>query len=149
MITKLGKLKLEEKLVELKKQLEYTVDERRKAAQEGDLRENAAYHYLGTQVDIIRTQISEIEDNLRTSPVINKPTSNIKVTFGHRVSITYQDGKKLSITIVGKYDSGIKSGWISYESPLAIALMGKKIGELILVNDREVTIEAVESGDIE
>jgi len=149
MITIKGKLKLELKLEELKKQLDYTVEEKRKAAQEGDLRENAAYHYLGTQVDLIRNQISEIEDTLKMGKIIARPGQNNKISHGHKIQVKFEDGRNMAVTIVGKYDSNIEPGWISYESPLAVALLGKMATEVVNVNDRQVTIVAIESGDID
>ncbi len=148
MITKPGKLKLEEKLVELEKQLDYTLTERRRAAEEGDLRENSAYHFLGAQAEVIRAQIAEIADALK-GKMITTPAKHDKVTHGHKVGITFSDGKSLSVTIVGKFDSNLRPGWISFESPLAISILGKGINDMVMVNDREVKVVSIEPGEID
>lgn len=149
MITNLGKNKLETQLRELEAKLEYTIAERRKAAEEGDLRENSAYHFLGEQAVLIKTQIEEITLTLQKSKIIKNPTQNATVELGHRVTVKFEDGRQMDVVLVGKFDSAIKPGWISFESPLAQALLGKKVGNTLLVNEQKVEILAIETENLE
>lgn len=148
MITKIGKAKLEAQLKELKKKLEHTLIERRRAAEEGDLKENSAYIFQTTQAEVLKNQIDEIAHTLATGKVTGGPEQIEVIEPGHGVSIKYDDGKEIKVIIVGKLDSGIKPGWISYESPLALAVIGKKKGDKFEVNGRTGTIGEIEIVDL-
>lgn len=148
MITKIGKTKLEAQLVELKQKLEHTLIERRKAAEEGDLKENSAYIFQTTQAEVLKNQIDEITHTLAISKVSNGPEQVQTVEPGHGVTVCFDDGKEMKIVIVGKLDSGIKPGWISYESPLALAIIGKKKGDKFEVNGRFGKIGEIELVDL-
>jgi transcription elongation GreA/GreB family factor len=54
----------------------------------------------------------------------------------------------MEITLVGKNDSNLKSGWISIESPLGQALLNQSKGSKISVNDQTVTILNISIGEI-
>jgi transcription elongation GreA/GreB family factor len=54
----------------------------------------------------------------------------------------------MTITLVGKNDARLKPGWISVESPLGLAIIGKKNGEEVMVNGTPVTILDISVGDI-
>jgi transcription elongation factor GreA len=148
MITKIGKAKLEAQLLELKEKLEHTLIERRKAAEEGDLKENSAYIFQTTQAEVLKNQIDEISHTLATSKVSNGPEQMTVIEAGHWVSIKFDDGKKIEVVIVGKLDSGIKPGWVSYESPLAIAILGKTVGDKFEVNGRAGVVEEIRIVDL-
>ncbi|MDP4010122.1 MAG: GreA/GreB family elongation factor [Candidatus Shapirobacteria bacterium] len=149
MITKLGKQKLEQQILDLQKELERTFDERNKAAAEGDLKENSAYIYLGEQAQLLYTQIEEAKIDLKHSNVQEAPTKTDKISFGHKVIIRFEsDKREISITLVGKNDARLKPDWISCESPLGIALLDKSKSDKVLVNDQPVTILDISIGEI-
>ncbi len=149
MITKLGKIKLEEQLHELEQELQRTSEERGKAAAEGDLKENSAYIFLGERAEVLRSQIAQIKEDLKTSVVLPAPTQTETVGFGHRLKVRFeQDGREITITLVGKNDGRIKPDWISIESPIGIAVLGKKKLDKVIVNDNVVTIIDISVGEI-
>lgn len=149
MITKLGRQKLEQQILDLQKELERTFDERNKAAAEGDLKENSAYIYLGEQAQLLYTQIEEAKIDLKHSNVQEAPTKTDKISFGHKVIIRFEsDKREISITLVGKNDARLKPDWISCESPLGIALLDKSKSDKVLVNDQPVTILDISVGEI-
>lgn len=148
MITKIGKAKLEAQLLELKEKLEHTLIERRKAAEEGDLKENSAYIFQTTQAEVLKNQIDEINHTLATSKVSDGPGQTKVIEPGHGVLIKFDDGKKIEVVIVGKLDSGIKPGWISYESPLADAILGKTAGDKFEINGRTGIVEEIRIVDL-
>ena len=149
MITKLGKEKLAQDLKSLNDELKRVMTERGKAAQEGDLKENAAYIFFGEKAEMIRTQISEAANDLRNSVVQEAPKSTDKIAFGHRVTLRYDnDQKELTITLVGKNDTKLKPNWIFYESPIGQALLGKKVGDKIVVNEQPITILDIQISEI-
>lgn len=127
MITKLGKDKLEKYIKELRGELTRTVEERAKAAYEGDLKENSAYIFLGERAEVLRSQIVEAEQDLKKAVVQDISVDISSVNFGHCVTVRFEsDKREVTITLVGKNDARLKPGWISVESPLGIALKGKK-----------------------
>ena len=149
MITQLGKQKLEEHLKQLQKELDRTCEDRGKAAEEGDLKENSAYIFLGERALVLYSQIDQVKADLHKVVVQPAPTQTDTVVFGSLVKIKFEsDSRELSITIVGKNDSNLKPGWISCDSPLGIALMDQPKGSKVLVNDQSVTILDIGIGDI-
>ncbi|HEX8923736.1 MAG TPA: GreA/GreB family elongation factor [Patescibacteria group bacterium] len=149
MITKIGKEKLEKELEELKKELRRTVEERAKAAAEGDLRENSAYLFYGERAEVLRSQIAQVEADLKAAKIQSVPSQVETVSFGHSVRIRFEnDNRELLITLVGKNDARIKPDWISLESPLGIALLGKKKSDKVLVNDQPVIILEITIADL-
>jgi transcription elongation GreA/GreB family factor len=62
------------------------------------------------------------------------------VTFGRRITIEREDGRRQSYRIVGEDEADPVRGSISYLSPLARALMGKGLGDTALVAGGEVEI---------
>ncbi len=149
MITKLGKQKLEQNLQELKAELTRTYEERAKAAAEGDLKENSAYLFYSERAVVLQTQIAEIMADLKAAVVQSIPTQNTTITFGHQITINFtNDNRQMVITLVGKNDAHLKPQWISAESPLGIALIGRQQGDTVDVNGQPVSIIEITAGDI-
>ena len=149
MITKLGKLQLENQIKELRRELTRTVEERAKAAYEGDLKENSAYIFLGERAEVLRSQIVEAEEDLKKAVIQPIFSDTNTISFGHCVSLRFEsDKREITITLVGKNDARLKPGWISVESPLGIALKGKKKMDQVTVNDQLVTILDITAGDL-
>jgi transcription elongation factor GreA len=149
MITKLGRQKLEGHISQLRTELTRTLEERAKAAAEGDLKENSAYIFLGERAEVLRSQIVEAENDLKNSFVIETDKDTSAIGFGHSVTIRYEsDNREITITLVGKNDARLKPGWISVESPLGIALKGKKVSDQVNVNGQQVTVLNITAGDL-
>ena len=141
MITKLGKQKLEEKILDLQKELDRTYKERNEAAAEGDLKENSAYIFMGERAQVLTTQIEEAKSDSKQSTLITPPTQTDKITYGHRVKIRFNnDNREMEVVLVGKNDAHLKPDWLSSESPLGIALLSKSVSDNITVNEQSVTI---------
>lgn len=149
MITKLGKQKLEQRIVELKEELRRTYQQRSEAAAEGDLKENSAYIFAGERANVLNSQIEDAVAELKESVVQTAPTQNKKVAFGHRVTLRFENDKRqLIITLVGKNDARLKPDWISIDSPLGLAIINRKLLDTVMVNDQPVTILEITVGDI-
>lgn len=67
---------------------------------------------------------------------VPEPGSDV-VRFGMGVTIESDDGKKVHWKIVGEDEADPTKGSISHVSPMAVALFGKKIGDLVSVNGKE------------
>lgn len=121
------------------------------AREHGDLRENAEYHAAREQQSFCEGRIKEIEGKLADAEIIDvsqiKPTG--RVMFGTTVTLLNLDtDKRVVYQIVGEDEADVRAGRISVGSPISRAIMGKEIGEEIVVKapagDIEYEIEAVE-----
>jgi transcription elongation factor GreA len=102
----------------------------------GDLSENAEYHAAREQQGFIEGRIKEIESRLGAAEVIDVtqlPRSE-RVVFGVTVDLEDQDsGGALSYQIVGEDEADIRAQRISFASPIARALIGKSVGDVVEV----------------
>jgi transcription elongation factor GreA len=102
----------------------------------GDLKENAEYHAAKEQQSFTEGRIAEIESKLSNAQVIDitKVDANGKVVFGATVEIEeLESEKKVTYQIVGEDEANIKEGRISIGSPIARALIGKEIEDVVTV----------------
>ena len=116
--------------------------ERRKASEaisvardHGDLSENAEYDAAKEAQGHLEARIRLIESQLSAAQVIDvTKLSGTKVTFGATVLISDCDsGEERLIMIVGEDEANVDRGLISYLSPLARALIGKNLDDLVKV----------------
>ena len=101
----------------------------------GDLSENAEYHSAREQQAFVEGRIQELEGALSHAQVIDTATlSGDKVLFGATVCLSDADTEEESTyKIVGQYEANLDKGLISLLSPLAKALIGKEIGDIVEV----------------
>lgn len=117
----------------------------------GDLKENAEYHAAREQQSFCEGRIKEIEGKLADSEIIDisRIPNTGKVIFGTSVTL-YGIDTEQSVTyqIVGEDEADVKNGKISVTSPVARAMMGKQVGDEIVVKapggDVPYEIERVE-----
>lgn len=140
-----GEAALRAELEDLKKvQRPRIVEAIAEARAHGDLKENAEYHAAREQQSFTEGRIQEIEGKLSHAQVIDvsKIPEGDKVIFGVTVTIINLDSDaSVTYTIVGDDESDIKQSKISYQSPIARALIGKEIGDVVVVK--------TPSGDVE
>lgn len=100
------------------------------AREHGDLSENAEYHAAKDEQGLTEARIAELEDRISRSEVID-PTAlaGERIVFGTTVSMLDEDDKKVVYQIVGLEEADVKVGRVSYSSPMARALIGRKVGE--------------------
>jgi len=107
------------------------------AREHGDLKENAEYHAAKEQQGFIEGRIKEIEGKLSHVQVIDVTEINAggKVIFGSTIKLLDDDTEKEIIyRIVGQDEANIKTGLLSYTSPIARALIGKVEGDAVEFN---------------
>jgi transcription elongation GreA/GreB family factor len=80
----------------------------------------------------------------RASAQLVETTGGETVAFGRKVGIQREDGRRHSYRIVGEDEADPAAGSISYISPLARALMGKSVGDLVVAAGGEVEIVALD-----
>lgn len=100
----------------------------------GDLKENAEYHAAKEQQGFIEGRIKDIEGKLSNAQVIDVTTVDAKgrIVFGCTMQLLDQQAdKEIVYRIVGEDEADIKTGLISYTSPIARALIGRNEGDEI------------------
>ena len=129
-LTPEGETKLKAELEELKGPKRDELAARlRSAIQMGDLSENADYHKAKEDQGFLEGRIQEIEAILRHAVIIEKTTGDT-VSIGSRVTIQEEDFDPETYHIVGPTEADPRHGRISHESPIGIALMNKKVGQI-------------------
>lgn len=119
------------------------------ARSHGDLSENAEYHAARERQSFIEGRIMELEEIVSAAEVIDPSTlSGDQVKFGAHVRLVDEETDKESeYQIVGVHEADIKAARLSISSPLAKALIGKKVGDTVSVpapgGDRTYEILAV------
>jgi transcription elongation factor GreA len=148
-----GLQRLEEELRQLKSVERPTVIRSiAEARSHGDLSENAEYHAARERQSFIEGRILELEEIISAAEVIDPATlSGSHVKFGAHVRLLDEEtDKESSYQIVGVHEADIKAARLSISSPLAKALIGKKVGDTISVpapgGDRSYEILGVTFG---
>jgi len=105
------------------------------ARSHGDLSENAEYHAARERQSFIEGRIAELEEIVSGAEVIDPSSlSGDHVKFGAHVRLVDEESEKESAyQIVGVHEADIKAGRLSISSPLAKALIGKKVGDTVSV----------------
>jgi transcription elongation factor GreA len=136
-LTVVGANKLRAELEELKTVVRPRIIQAISEAREhGDLKENAEYHAAREQQSFAEGRIAEIEGKLSNANIIDvtKTDANGKVVFGATVEIEdIESGKVVTYQIVGEDEANIKEGRISVGSPIARALIGKEVEDVVTV----------------
>ena len=132
-----GLTKLEEELEYLKTTKKKEVAERLKIARGfGDLSENSEYDEAKNEQAEVEAKIITIENMLRNAKVVADEDVDVKtVGVGNKVLVLdVEENEEIEYTIVGSTEVDVLNNKISNESPMGIALMGKKKGATIKVN---------------
>lgn len=132
-LTNDGITKLKDELDDLIANQRPKIAGRLKEAKEyGDLSENAQWDDAKDQQAFIEGRISEIENILKHTVIIEQPKSNGTVGLGSVVHVEVEDGVQ-EYTIVGSPEANPEEGKISNESPIGQALLGRKKGDQVEV----------------
>jgi transcription elongation factor GreB len=104
------------------------------AAGNGDRSENGDYIYGKRRLREIDSRLIFLRDRIEAAQVVNPSEIKSKaVVFGATVTILDEDGAEKTYTIVGEDEIEPENNRISWKSPLAKALLGKKLGDEIQV----------------
>lgn len=110
----------------------------------GDLSENAEYHAAREQQSFLEGRIGMIETALADAQIIDVSTLNAKgkVVFGATVDlINVKNDQEVTYQIVGEVEADIEKSLISVTSPVARALIGKEVDDIVAVNAPSGIIE--------
>ena len=106
------------------------------AREHGDLSENAEYHAAKEKQSFIEGRVAELEDKLARADVIDTSRlSGDTVKFGATVTIMDEESEEESrYKIVGEDEADVATGKISVTSPIARALIGKDVDDVVEVS---------------
>lgn len=100
------------------------------AAAEGDRSENAEYIYRKKQLGEIDRRVRYLSRRLDEVEVVRQaPEARSRVHFSARVTLSDEAGDRVSYRIVGADEINPSLGYISVDSPLARALLGRHVGD--------------------
>lgn len=131
-----------EGLKKLQERLEYLKTTGRKEAAEeikkarafGDLSENSEYDEAKNHQGLLEKEIAQLEEQLEAAVVIEEDTNTDSVTIGSRVRVKdYEFNEEVEYSIVGSTEADPMQMRISDESPIGKALLGKRKGEVFLI----------------
>lgn len=151
-ITKAGAERLREEVARLKKvdrpQIIAAIAE---ARAHGDLKENAEYHAAREQQSFIEGRIRHLESSISHAHIIDvtKLNPGEKVVFGATVTLADEEsGEEIEYQIVGDVEADIKQNRLAVSSPIARALIGREVGDVVTVRapagDRDFEIVDVQ-----
>ncbi len=105
------------------------------ARSHGDLSENAEYHAARERQSFIEGRVQELEEVISAVEVIDpSQLSGDQVKFGAHVQLVDEEtDKEATYQIVGLHEADIRQARLSVSSPLAKALIGKKVGDTVSV----------------
>lgn len=136
-MTQEGKEKLERELEELKTVKRGEIIERIKIARSfGDLSENSEYESAKDEQAFVEGRITTLENMIRFAQIIdNDGVAQDEVSIGKTVVFKeLPDGEEEEYTIVGSAESDPFAGKISNDSPIAQALIGKKVNDEVNIS---------------
>jgi transcription elongation GreA/GreB family factor len=82
-------------------------------------------------------------ERVRSAQLMPAPTATDTVAFGSTVTFNRDDGRVQTYRIVGEDEADPQAGSISYASPIARALVGKSVGDVVSMGDRELEVVAI------
>ena len=139
-LTQSGLDEIKEELSGLLKQRVHIAERIKQARELGDLSENAEYQTAREEQDRLESRIGELEHVVANTQIIKKPRSDGHVRLGSSVKLKSATGKAQEFQIVGTMEADPLNGKISDESPIGVALMGKAVGDkVVLKNSPAVT----------
>lgn len=104
------------------------------AASNGDRSENADYIYGKRRLREIDSRLRFLSGRLEKVVIVDPKTlSGTKIVFGATVTLQDEDEEKVTYQIVGEDEWDISKNKISWKSPVAKALLGKKEGDEVTV----------------
>ena len=118
------------------------ISEIAEARAHGDLSENAEYHAAKEKQGFVEARIARLDDEISRAQVIVYDTNPNQVRFGAFVTVAEEEsGQVKTYRIVGELEADVEAGKISTSSPIARALMGKRLDDLVEVRAPRGVIE--------
>ena len=123
------------------------------ARDEGDLRENSGYHAAKEQQGMAEARIRQLEDVLSRARVGEAATGDGTIAPGMTVTVRFDGADDTESFLLGSrelvaLEGSVEMDVYSPQSPLGVALLGKRAGDRVSYsapNGRDVTVEIVDA----
>jgi len=133
-LTQEGSQQLERELAELKNiKRPKAVERLRSARGMGDLSENSEYVAAKEDLSFIDGRILEIEEIVKVASIVDGHTDCKAVSIGNKITVESNSSQE-EYSIVGDFEADPVNRKLSSASPIAKALLGKKVGDVVQVN---------------
>jgi len=133
-LTRDGYDRLVQELAELRLEKRPQIEERIRLAKElSDTVDNAEYDGAKQEQSFVEGRIQELEQLLADAEMIEDHPSTDFVRLGSSVTVIGSDDEREDYTIVGSAEADPKRGFVSNESPVGRALMGRKVGDEVTI----------------
>lgn len=132
-LTREGIEKLKRRLKKIEEvELPQAIEDTRRTGEFGDFSENAEYQEAKGRMRRLHNQVTSIKEKLKIVIEIEK-TGSDQVGMGSTVVLYAADGTRRTFTIVGPAETNPVKGLLSFKSPLGARLMGRTVGETIIL----------------
>lgn len=124
--------RLASELENLKGQRAKIIEDIKEAREQGDLRENFAYHDAKNNQGILEARIAGVEARLENAVIVEGDENSDEVMMGVPVKVHFKDQDRTrTYTIVTEEELDEVDGGASADSPIGVALLGKKVGAVV------------------
>ena len=116
----------------------------RVAAALGDRSENADYQYGKRRLSEIDTRVEFLDKRLKEVTIVDPDTvqgETGKACFGSWIRLEDPEGNQVIYRIVGPDEFDVSKGYISMDSPVGRALLGRKEGSTVTVTRPKSAVE--------
>lgn len=109
-----------------------------RAREMGDLSENGAYTAARFELGNVDRELRKLEFNIKYG-VVKTASNHDQIQFGNKVTVEL-NGKLFTYLLVGSSESDPKKAMISIDSPIGLALLGKRVNEkaIVVMPDRQI-----------
>jgi transcription elongation factor GreA len=149
LITAEGLLVLEGELAALEGEGRRAIAERISTAREwGDLKENSEYHDAKNEQAHLETKIARLRERIAAAVLVEKTSVAEVVAYGKTVRVRDEHGGEHTWQLVSSHEASPPDGRVSVESPVAVALLGRAVGDSVTISlpkhERSLTILQVD-----
>jgi transcription elongation factor GreA len=134
LLTQDGYNKLTEQLIELKKKQEHLITQIEEVAQPDESGEDGLATQLKEELEVVNDKIDSLEEALEDSKIISGDCKRNQVEVGCTVKIKISGNSTKEFSIVTHLEADPNANKISDQSPLGVALLGKKINDKVEVS---------------
>tara|TARA_A100001035_G_C27627621_1_gene428470 strand:- start:230 stop:742 length:513 start_codon:yes stop_codon:yes gene_type:complete len=134
-LTEAGYKDYEKQLKDYKTEMPKLAEEVRKAAADGDIRENAPLDAAREKIEMVNSKIYEIEAILKVANIIDSSSQGDQIVIGSKVSvINHQSKNNHEYQLVEANEANPLVGKISSVSPVGAAILGRRLGDEVTVS---------------
>jgi len=133
-LTKAGFEKLKQELAQLNAKSSELVDRLEEVAQPDESGEDSLASQLKAELEVVNDKIAGYEEALANIEIVTGKTSKSTITVGSTVKIKVGSSAQKEFTVVSEFESDPTTNKISDQSPLGLALLGKKVGQTFQID---------------